>query len=35
MADRRFGLIVYDECHHAPAEDNRRVLRSLGAFDER
>ncbi|MEQ9318222.1 MAG: DEAD/DEAH box helicase, partial [Polyangiaceae bacterium] len=34
MADRRFGLIVYDECHHAPAEDNRRVLRSLGAFDD-
>lgn len=34
MAQRRFGLIVYDECHHAPAEDNRRVLNSLGAFDE-
>lgn len=34
MADRRFGLIVYDECHHAPAEDNRRVLSSLGAFDD-
>lgn len=30
---RSFGLVVYDECHHAPAEDNTRVLRSLGAFD--
>ena len=28
-----FGLVVYDECHHAPAEDNQRVLRALGAFD--
>src|SRR5207248_2586936 len=26
---RDFGLIVYDECHHAAAEDNRRVLRQL------
>lgn len=34
MAARRFGLVVYDECHHAPAEDNQRVLRSLGAFDD-
>jgi len=33
-ADFDFGLIVYDECHHAPAEDNLRVLRELGAFDE-
>lgn len=32
LADRRFGLVIYDECHHAPAEDNLRVLRSLGAF---
>lgn len=31
LATRRFGLIIYDECHHAPAEDNRRVLRTLGA----
>ena len=29
----QFGLVVYDECHHATAEDNKRVLRSLGAFD--
>jgi len=34
LAARDFGLIVYDECHHAAAEDNLRVLRSLGAFDE-
>ncbi len=29
---RRFGLIIYDECHHAAADDNRRVLEQLGAF---
>ncbi len=28
-----FGLVVYDECHHAAAADNKRVLRALGAFD--
>jgi len=33
MAARRFGLVVYDECHHAPADDNQRVLRTLGAFE--
>lgn len=33
LAERRFGLIVYDECHHAPAQDNLRVLQTLGAFD--
>lgn len=33
MEERRFGLVVYDECHHATAEDNKRVLRTLGAFD--
>jgi hypothetical protein len=26
-------LVVYDEGHHAAAEDNLRVLRQLGAFD--
>ena len=31
---RDIGLIIYDECHHAAAEDNMRVLRQLGAFDE-
>lgn len=30
---RTFGLVLYDECHHAPAEDNCRVLQRLGAFD--
>lgn len=33
LARRDFGLVVYDECHHAPAEDNQRVLRQLGAFE--
>lgn len=33
IARRPFGLVIYDECHHAPAEDNRRVLSQLGAFD--
>ncbi len=28
-----FGLVVYDECHHAPADDNARILRQLGCFD--
>lgn len=32
---RDLGLIVYDECHHAAADDNLRVLRTLGAFDDR
>lgn len=26
-----FGLVLYDECHHAPADDNQRVLDALGA----
>ncbi|HCH64593.1 MAG TPA: ATP-dependent helicase, partial [Deltaproteobacteria bacterium] len=34
MASRRFGLVVYDECHHAPAEGNRHVLQTLGAFSD-
>lgn len=32
---RNVGLVIYDECHHAAAEDNLRVLRGLGVFDER
>ena len=28
-----FGLVIYDECHHAPADDNVRVLRELGCLD--
>lgn len=34
VAGRDLGLVVYDECHHAPAEDNQRVLRRLGCFDD-
>lgn len=34
LQGRDLGLIIYDECHHAAAEDNLRVLRQLGAFDE-
>jgi ATP-dependent helicase IRC3 len=34
LRGRDIGLIIYDECHHAAAEDNQRVLRQLGAFDE-
>ncbi|HEY1534278.1 MAG TPA: DEAD/DEAH box helicase [Polyangiaceae bacterium] len=30
---RDFGLVIYDECHHAAADDNLRVLRQLGVFD--
>ena len=33
LAGRDLGLIIYDECHHAPAEDNVRVLRTIGAFE--
>ncbi len=34
MRQQAFGLIVYDECHHATAPANREVLASLGAFDD-
>ena len=30
---REIGLVIYDECHHAAAEDNLRVLRQLGVFE--
>lgn len=33
LSGRDLGLVIYDECHHAAADDNLRVLRSLGAFD--
>jgi ATP-dependent helicase IRC3 len=33
LQGRDIGLVIYDECHHAAAEDNQRVLRQLGAFD--
>lgn len=31
---RDIGLVIYDECHHAAADDNLRVLRQLGAFED-
>ena len=34
LQGRDIGLIIYDECHHAAADDNMRVLRQLGAFEE-
>lgn len=34
VRDRDIGLILYDECHHAVADDNMRVLRDLGCFDD-
>lgn len=34
IRDRDFGLVIYDECHHAAAEDNMRVLRQLGVFED-
>lgn len=33
MRGRDVRLVIYDECHHAAAEDNTRVLRQLGAFE--
>jgi superfamily II DNA or RNA helicase len=33
LGGRDLGLIIYDECHHAPAEDNQRVLRTIGCFE--
>jgi len=33
LRGRNLGLVVYDECHHAAADDNLRVLRQLGAFE--
>ncbi len=34
QGSRDFGLVIYDECHHAAADDNQRVLRELGCFDD-
>jgi ATP-dependent helicase IRC3 len=34
MRGRDIGLVIYDECHHAAAEDNLRVLRQLGVFED-
>jgi ATP-dependent helicase IRC3 len=33
VSGRDIGLIIYDECHHAAAPDNLRVLRQLGVFE--
>ncbi|MEQ1569305.1 MAG: DEAD/DEAH box helicase [Myxococcota bacterium] len=33
LAGRDLRLVIYDECHHAAAPDNVRVLRQLGAFE--
>jgi ATP-dependent helicase IRC3 len=35
LAGRDLGLVIYDECHHAAAEDNLRVLRQIGVFEPR
>ncbi|HET9992274.1 MAG TPA: DEAD/DEAH box helicase, partial [Kofleriaceae bacterium] len=32
LEGRDLGLVIYDECHHAAADDNLRILRQLGAF---
>ncbi len=32
LSSHRFGLVVYDECHHATADGNKAVLTGLGAF---
>ncbi|HWZ87639.1 MAG TPA: DEAD/DEAH box helicase [Polyangiaceae bacterium] len=34
LRGRDFGLVIYDECHHSAADDNLRVLRQLGVFDQ-
>ncbi len=34
VARRNLGLVVYDECHHAAAADNLRVLGQLGVFEK-
>lgn len=32
LAGRDTRLVIYDECHHAVADDNRRILEQMGAF---
>ncbi len=32
LAGRDIRLVIYDECHHAVANDNRRVLEQIGVF---
>ena len=33
MKGRDLELIIYDECHHAAATDNKRVLEQIGCFE--
>jgi ATP-dependent helicase IRC3 len=33
LQGRDVRLVIYDECHHAAAPDNMRVLEQIGAFD--
>lgn len=33
LGRREVGLVIYDECHHAAADDNLRVLRQMGVFE--
>lgn len=33
LAGRNIALVIYDECHHAVADANRRVLEAIGVFD--
>lgn len=33
LAGRDIRLVIYDECHHAVADENRRVLERLGVFE--
>ena len=33
LAGRDTRLVIYDECHHAVADANRRVLERIGAFE--
>lgn len=33
LAGRDIRLVIYDECHHAVADDNRRVLEQIGALE--
>ena len=33
LAGRDLRLVIYDECHHAVADANLRVLQTLGAFE--
>ncbi|MEM1348172.1 MAG: DEAD/DEAH box helicase [Myxococcota bacterium] len=34
MQGRDIGLVLYDECHHAPAPANKQVLETMGCFEQ-